>query len=407
MLGSPTRDHSGRRAGWGAVDVLIAVGLLCWLVFFAVVRHPHGDSWPFFTDGAHVLLSSGWTGWVHLFADQPKLQVGPVALLAAVPFAALPPVVARYTAITLMTALGIPLFVLLCSLARPVTRWRRVRTTLAGALAAPVWVEVATRAGHLDDVLALALAVTALAARLRGRYLLTALLAAAAADCKPWALAFAPLLLDRDRPLRDQLRPVALYAAAIAVAWAPFVLGDPNTVRAARFTIRTSPASALRALGIHAHRTPRWDRPAQIVLGAVVAAVAVFRRRPGAVLLVGVCVRLLLDPQIYPYYTAGLLVGAVAYDLVATRSPVPIASITAVVAVYLPQYLVLGHQVAGHPGYVVSSDLRAAFCLVAIAVALVLPREPGPPAIPRRRVGLPHRSGLTGSEPSDPVATRP
>lgn len=350
--------------------------LLSWLAFWAAVRQPHGGTWNFFAQGSSYLLHSGPTGWTHLYADHPKLQIGPIAFLVSLPFAALPANAARYTAITLMTALGIPLFGALSSRIAPTTHRRLLKIALAGLAAAPTWVEVATRAGHLDDVLALAFGVAALSARLRGRHGTTALLCAAAADSKPWALAFAPLCLDIDRPIRDQLRPLLLLAGGLAVAWAPFLLGDPQTVRAARFTIRTSAGSALRALGVHAKRTPPWDRAAQVALGGLLAVLAMARGRPGAVLLVGICARLLLDPQTYPYYTAGLLVGAVAFDFLCTTSAVPVMSLAAIALVYVPQYALPGRIVHGYSGFRMSGDLRAGFCIVAVLAALLLPSLP-------------------------------
>jgi hypothetical protein len=100
----------------------------------------------------------------------------------------------------------------------------------------------------------------------RCRTIPAALLLAASADAKPWALAFIPLLLvlPRDR----WQRAVPVWLAAVAAAWLPFVLADPQTLHAGGFAIPNVASSSLRALGVTAASTPSWDRPVQLLLGA-------------------------------------------------------------------------------------------------------------------------------------------
>lgn len=100
------------------------------------------------------------------------------------------------------------------------------------------------------------------------------------------------------------------------MAWVPFLLYDGRTLIAARFTIPTATSSGLRALGFTYPHTPSWDRPAQLILGCLLGMLAVTRGRRTAVIVLGTAARILLDPEVYSYYTAGILLGAVAYDLV-------------------------------------------------------------------------------------------
>jgi hypothetical protein len=58
--------------------------------------------------------------------------------------------------------------------------------------------------------------------------------------------------------------------------------------------------------------------------GALLAgSVAVWRRRWAAVPLVGIAMRVALDPQVFVYYTAGLVLAALAWDLLRSRRAVP------------------------------------------------------------------------------------
>ena len=90
------------------------------------------------------------------------------------------------------------------------------------------------------------------------------------------------------------------------------------------------------------------------------------------VIVLGVIgVRLLLDPATWTYYTAGLLVATTLVDLAQPRRrrELPWFTIGAFVLVFLPAYIHVGPLAdeAVHGG------LRAAFLLVALAAALLLP----------------------------------
>lgn len=122
------------------------------------------------------------------------------------------------------------------------------RVLVAGVAFIPMWVEVAVRFAHLDDVLALFFTTLAVRALVRGQGRTVGIMLALAVDSKPWALAFAALLLALPAAQR---RNSALWTVGlVAVAWLPFYVTHLNSAAAARFTIANQPASALRWLGV-------------------------------------------------------------------------------------------------------------------------------------------------------------
>ena len=103
----------------------------------------------------------------------------------------------------------------------------------------PVWMYVAVRSAHLDDVLALLFGVVALKLVMDGRAVWAGLAVGLAIDAKPWAVPFACVLLLLPT-VRTRLQAAVAATAAVLVAWLPFVLGDPRTLPALdRFTIPT------------------------------------------------------------------------------------------------------------------------------------------------------------------------
>ncbi len=341
--------------------------LLCaWAAVWVV---PHlwraGVSWHFFDLGSRLILAGGIRGGgLSLYASHPNLQIGPLAFLFAVPLRAADPWHGSVVAIVVMSALGPLLLWLVGSLrirgAGPV---ERRSLAFAGLFFLPVWAELAAHFAHLDDALALTFAVLALHAVEKQRPLMSGVLLACAADCKPWAAAFVPLLLVLAPPLR--LRAAIVWAAGLAVAWLPFVIATPGSLRAAAFSIPTAASSALRALGVSDPRTPAWDRPVQLGLGCLIAVLCVRAGRWPAVLFAVIAVRLLFDPQTYAYYTSGLVLAAVLVDLFLTRFRFPVYSCSAVIAVYVLRATPLDFAALG--------QIRAAYCIAALG-SLFLPR---------------------------------
>src|SRR5690606_21953891 len=101
----------------------------------------------------------------------------------------------------------------------------------------------------------------AIAACARGRTAPTVALLGLAAAAKPWAIAFAPIVLALPGP---RVRRLLVVAAVPALTWLPFVLAEPGTLDVTEFRIDVDPTSTLRALGVDDAETPSWARPAQL-----------------------------------------------------------------------------------------------------------------------------------------------
>jgi hypothetical protein len=328
-------------AWWRRCWHMLALG--CWaLACFARFARHGGMAWHFFASGSALLFggaagAGALPGGLHLYANYPQLQIGPLAFLIAEGLRQLGPHQGVFVAEAATMAMGLYLLHELTRIAlivrpdlerRPVAL--RVTVLAGGAVFLASWAELAVNFAHLDDAVALMLAVLAVRAALAERPILTGLCVGLATDSKPWALVFLPIALML--PIRAWGRAAASALAAIAVAWLPFALADHHTVAAMHYTIRNLPGSALHALGVSDPRTPSWDRPAQLLVGCVLGAAAVWRGRWPAVILLGVGARIALDPADWGYYTAGVLVGALLWDLVGTPRPIPLWTVTSFAA---------------------------------------------------------------------------
>ena len=370
-----------------------------------------GQSWHFSVQGARLLLHGAArgqpAGGLDLFADYPKLQSGPLTFLLADPVTWLTGgatgaagsggrSAGLHVAEVLMTLLGIlALFALerAAFALRPDAAPSRIRWTVLGGGAAmlPVWIMAGVYWAHFDDILALTFAALAVWAAARRRPVLLGLCVACSVDAKPWAAGFLALLFAL--PGRQRRTAVAVGLALVAAAWLPFVIADPHTVHAVGFTIPNARDSALRALGVSDPRTPSWDRPAQIVLGCLLGALAVWRGRWPAVLLLGACARLAIEPNDYPYYFAGAVVGALAWDLLAARRPAPLATLGVTALIFASR------AVGASPAFY--GRLKLLAMVVAAAAALFAPavRTARPairPAV-RPAVRAPDLAARTGS----------
>ena len=320
---------------------MIALG--CWaLACFAFFARHGGKAWHFFTSGSALLFGGASTGGLHLYAGHPQLQIGPAAFVVTEGLRHLGPHQGVLAAEAVLMALG------LCLL-REITRIAFITDPGSGVARRPAvpgvavlaggaaflasWAELAATFTHLDDAVALFLAVLAVRCAIAGRPVLAGLCVGLATDFKPWALVFLPVAFLP--PARAWWRPAAGAGAVIAAAWLPFAVADHRTVAALHYTIRNMPGSALRALGVLDPRTPSWDRPAQLLLGCALAAIALRRGRWAAVILLGVGARIALDPADHGYYTAGVLAGALLWDLAGTRRPVPLWTLTSLAALTL------------------------------------------------------------------------
>jgi len=283
--------------------------LVVWAIGWAWARHsPSGISWHFFTDGVRWLFV---TDGIHLYAQHPQLQVGPLTLVAVAPATLLPPAAALAVVQVVGTAVGLlALWAATLAAPQPVRWWVLL---LAGAVMLPAWTVLSVRWVHPDDVLAVGLAACALAAVRYKNGVLAGLLLGAAVAAKPWAVGFEPILLmlPRDRALRG----LVAGAAVVTAAWAPFLLGDPSTLTALHPPIAISDTSALHLFGVTGTQVPAWTRPVQLLSAPVVAYLVVRRGRWLAVPLVAFAVRLAIDPSDIGYYEGAAVTFAVLADL--------------------------------------------------------------------------------------------
>lgn len=371
--------------------------LAAWTALWGLLQAPGGMySWHYFVTGAHALTHPGAAdGGLHLYAAHPELQMGPVALVAAVALTGVAgPWSAALGAVT-MTALGLlSLWLLVTATARLHGRPPSPRTTLvAGLLLVPAWTALSVHYGHLDDALAITLTVAALVALTRDRPWLATVLLAGAAAAKPWALPFALILLAH--PV-DRLKRSVVFVAASATVWAPFLLGDPRTVgRLGSFAIVNAPDSALRALGVDTATTPSWDRAAQLCLAVALGLWCLRTGRMIAMPAIALAARLILDPGSYPYYTASLLLAVLCVDLL--QRP---GRKTPWFTIGVATWFVLTGVAAWMVPPATSGAIRAAF-LIALLVCLAVSRGPAgawrPPVAPRTGDPL-FASGRTGGQ---------
>ncbi|MFG2527883.1 hypothetical protein [Streptomyces sp. NPDC048516] len=377
--------------------------LTAWAVLWFVVVEPHGGfSWHYLRTGGELIYqgdAGDGSGGLNLYAHHPELQMGPLSFLTAGLFNPFPEATGQFLAAALMSLLGLVIVVLAGRSAAhhflgTGTNHQRLRqrVLIAGLAFIPMWTEVAVRFGHLDDVLALFFTALAVRALTRGNAALTGACLALAMDSKPTALAFLPLLLAL--PREKWLRAGVWCAGLVALAWLPFFLGDSQSFAAAKFAIPNHPASALRWLGVGDPETPGWDRPAQAALGLTLGSIAVWRGRWAAVVLLGANARIVLDPSVYTYYTASVLLGTLLWDVIGQRRLVPWWSWLALLILYGSVFAV--------PDDAARGLIRLAFVTVSTAYVLLWPvrergrREPGRRRPPARTDEGPAHDGPEG-----------
>lgn len=299
------------------------------LAWFGAYAVGGGMAWHFFVQGQQAItdLDNPVTGGVHLYAGLPQLQIGPLPLVTAWLFSRFGPRPSLLLAQVFSAAAGVLILWLVERLAQQTRpdltaeqiRWR---IRLAGFFFAPVWLYLAVASVHLDDVLTLLFGVLASVAAQRRKAALTGLLLGLAVDSKPWAVPFAIIVLMLPGA-RARAGALATLIATVGACWLPFLVLDPHTLNAIRFTIANTPRTALRVLGINSPRTPPWDRPAQTLLGLLLGAIAWHRGRWAAVILLTVAARIVLDPGTNLYYSAGAVVGAALWDIAGSSHRFP------------------------------------------------------------------------------------
>jgi hypothetical protein len=340
--------------------------LAAWTVAWSL---PHlgrtAVSWRFFALGSRALLTDGASGGLHTYAAHPALQFGPLALVATAGFRLLGGA-APFAAVLALSAVGLVFIQVLGTVRVGGVRPTGRRLFVAGLVFLPVWTELAVHYAHVDDALALLFTLLAVRCVNEQRWFAAAVLLACAADSKPWAAAFAPLLLAL--PSGRRLRSVVTWAIVLAAGWLPFVIADPRTLRVTAFAIPNTATSALRALGVTSSTTPSWDRPTQLALGGLVAAAAVWTGRWPAAMFTALGIRLLIDPGTYAYYTSSLVLAALIVDLYLTKRQVPVYAISATFAIYAARAFPIALGTLG--------TIRAAYCVLAVASIFLLAPVP-------------------------------
>jgi hypothetical protein len=347
----------------------VVVGLA--LVTSAVVAGGRGDWNQFVEVGQQLFGDAG----LDVFVRNGDAQTGPLALAIARALS-LTPRNGFFVSVIVCGALGL-LSLRLLELTSRRERKDDQRTALAtllgGLLLAFAWGKLGGY-GHLDDALVLAAAAIALHSVSRERAYTAAIVIGLSIAIKPWSVIFLPITLTGSRrPLIRRWRPPALAVALGASIWAPFLIAAPATLRSLRPTVAVAGDSVLRLLGVGDATVPSWLRVVQLSLACVVALVAVLRGRYEGVILAAIAVRLAVDPGTWSYYTPGFLLGALAWDLRATRRVFPVLTLAGTVLL-APTWLV--------PDDLTRAVLRLVGCLGAIVVVLVSGRAP---SVDRRR----------------------
>lgn len=343
---------------WGIVPICVA------LLLPPILTNNQSD-WHYFVQGSRLLFGDAPDGGLHVFARHPELQTGPLSLVVSSAIRELASGNGFVSAALLTMGLGI---ITLFLVERIAARLRLGGTPfVAVALGAPLFLkEWATLAsiGHVDDALALAFGTLAVYAVANRWPTVAGCAIGLAVGSKPWAVFFLPMLWALPR---YRARSVSLAVAVSAAAWLPFILADRHTLSAGAYTIYNWPDSTLRVLGVGSLMTPEWVRPAQLAACLAVGAVAVWRGRWYAVPLAAIATRLLLDGGTHGYYAAGLVLGALLFDAIASTRRVPWATIFVVGTIRGLPLLV---PVASTRGL-----LRTAVLLLCVGVAVV--RAPG------------------------------
>lgn len=366
--------RSARPNSWEQ-GALVGLGTATLALTVVLMPGSPGGSWKFFAKASELLSArdpqNGAFLGLHLYAKYPQAQFGPISVLAA----RLAIVISPHHAVHVAQGFSMLAYVLILGLvgncigrACPESALKRSLQVLVlgGAVLLPIWIDLAIARVHIDDVLAITGVVIGIWALIAKHPLLAAIAVGAAADAKPWAVVFLVVLLIAEP--NDRWPAFAIALAVSLFPWIPFILGDTHTLASlTHFTISNNQSSPLRALGVNSARTPRWDRPVQLLLGMGFGAAAVVRKRWEAVLLVGCAGRLLIEPGTNHYYAAGLGVGALVWDCLAGRGRLPWMTLWTVVLFEVPNHIPLfsRHTVG---------LLRVAACVGAIAFVVLRPQ---------------------------------
>jgi hypothetical protein len=375
-------------------SIVLAALLVALAVSATLLADPITGDYSLFVEIARDMWSASGT---HVFAAHPGAQTGPVSL----------------TVVRVLDSIGtwsFPVFVgalgavvVLVAGRLDGARRRSTAALAVGGAVLVVWWRAFVFHGHPDDALVLTIAVVALLLVQRDRRTAAAVAVGIALAVKPWAVLLVPITLAPSTHGRigERLRGPLTSMAVGAALWSPFVVAEPSTLSNLKPNVWLAPDSVLRLLtGGRFAEPPSWLRGVQLLAMVAAAGWVVVRGRPASVLLVGVATRMLLDPGTWPYYSVGLVLGALVWDLEESEFALPIATLATSALLPLPQWLEV-------------PELRALFRFVACGGGLLLgvhavrrtgngvapdrPGRLGPWSRSERVVGVLHRARLSAT----------
>ncbi|WP_328295903.1 hypothetical protein OG218_24950 [Kineococcus sp. NBC_00420] len=313
--------------------------------------HTTGEltDWNYFRDAARILAGQTGDAPLSLYAVSPETQIGPPAVLLALPLALLDPRIGQPVVVLLLgscLALSCRLLERAAGSLTPSAVHTQL-TVLAGGLFASIyWWRVVADFTHVEDVLAIAVTCVVLSWN-RTRtdpstpWLATVLLGIAAAG-KPWAVGFLPLAGAFGGPVRIRGLRVVVGGLVAVLWWAPFLIAAPGTLSAlSSFSLRVWDESPLALVGLAGESFPDWVRPLQFAVAFGLAGLAVARGRAHLVPFVAVAARLGLDPQSWDYYLATVAVACLAADVLRRGRPGPWLTIVSVFVLYDVRWVIL------------------------------------------------------------------
>ena len=359
----PTNESTLLRLARIAVEhrwaILICVALLASL---AAIGHGHGD-WDFFVDASRRLVGEpvadlSGPGGLHLYASNPYVLTGPLPLLFIRLTDLAGPGVSYGIGVVAANLLAVGVLAILEQTAAALDRARPETTLIGGVVVIVAWSELAGY-GHIDDALVLFAVTAAMLGLARRQWLAVGIALGLAIATKQWGVMFLPLTLAL--PAR-QLRAAAVAIGIGAMAWAPFVIAAPKMLSQLGTVQIVANDSVYSVLGYSQLHGPDWVRAAELAGGFLLVAFAVFRGRWQAALFAAIAFRVLLDPATWSYYSAGMILGALAWDLLGTPRRFPVWT---VVTFFL---VVESTQLVDDP--ILRGGMRALACLAALTLLL-------------------------------------
>jgi hypothetical protein len=298
---------AGRRPTIRPAELLSGLVTLRYVVLGVILAllltlHPWND-WHYYQQGAQTLFSGDG---LHLYAKYPRIQLGPLVLTVA----RLAMFAGPHAQTVVVLASTVAVLPVLWWIERMAGSQRRLLILMGGLAVVYTWSQASIH-GQFGDCMLLTLVVAAVWAVRRGGGTLAGVAIGLAVATKPWAIPMIPMLFAL--PRKSRFTALAWAIGISLAAYLPFLVADPSTLRASAPQMLSDGGSLVRLV------TPTWAgwvRPAQLVVGTALAAVAVRRGRWLSVLAVATAARMALDPSTLPYYAAGPVLGALLWDTV-------------------------------------------------------------------------------------------